>query len=143
MFFKIIEFFNFKCASQVAALDIGYKAGVASIKQQKPKLLYMLGADEDLVTRNDLNQKESFIIYQGHHGDKGAEIADVVLPGATYTEKDGTFVNTEGRAQHTQMAVAPPGKARSDWEIIRALSQVIFENLNFLMLKIELVFYLI
>lgn len=94
----------------------------------------MLDADEDAVTRNDLNQKESFIIYQGHHGDRGAEIADVVLPGAAYTEKDGTFVNTEGRAQHTQMAVAPPGKARSDWEIIRALSQVIYNRLFFVLL---------
>ena len=113
-------------ASQVAALDIGYKTGVESIKTQKPKVLYMLGADEELVSRSDLNQSESFIVYQGHHGDKGAEIADVVLPGAAYTEKSGTFVNTEGRAQHTQMTVVPPGKAKNDWEILRALSEVAY-----------------
>lgn len=112
-------------ASQVAALDIGYKAGVASIRQQKPKILFMMGADEELVSRSDLNQKESFIIYQGHHGDRGAELADVVLPGAAYTEKDGTYVNTEGRAQKAQFVVAPPGKGREDWQILRALSEVI------------------
>jgi NADH dehydrogenase (ubiquinone) Fe-S protein 1 len=112
-------------ASQVAALDLGYKAGVESIKAQKPKFLYLMGADEELISRSDLNQSESFIVYQGHHGDKGAEIADVILPGAAYTEKSGTYVNTEGRAQHTQMTVVPPGKAKNDWEILRAISQVI------------------
>ena len=60
----------------------------------------------------------------GSHGDKGASIADVILPGAAYTEKDATFVNTEGRVQTTRTAVTPPGKARVDWEIIRALSEV-------------------
>ena len=85
----------------------------------------MLGADEERLTRSDLNKTESFIIYQGHHGDKGAEIADVVLPGAAYTEKSATYVNTEGRAQHTQYVVAPPGKAREDWKILRALSEVL------------------
>ena len=113
-------------ASQVAALDIGYKAGVASIRQQKPKILFMMGADEELVSRSDLDQKESFIVYQGHHGDRGAELADVVLPGAAYTEKDGTYVNTEGRAQKAQYVVAPPGKSREDWQILRALSEVFF-----------------
>ena len=62
----------------------------------------------------------------GHHGDQGAQIADVILPGAAYTEKDATYVNTEGRAQRTQMAVNPPGMAREDWKIIRALSEVGF-----------------
>lgn len=112
-------------ASQVGALDIGYKAGVSSIRQQKPKVLYMLGADEERVGRGDLNSSGAFIIYQGHHGDKGAEVADVVLPGAAYTEKVGTFVNTEGRAQEAQFVVAPPGKAREDWQIVRALSEVL------------------
>ena len=60
----------------------------------------------------------------GHHGDHGAQLADVILPGAAYTEKDGTYVNTEGRAQLTQLAVVPPGMAREDWKIIRALSEV-------------------
>jgi NADH dehydrogenase (ubiquinone) Fe-S protein 1 len=60
----------------------------------------------------------------GHHGDAGAQMADVILPGAAYTEKDGTYVNTEGRAQLTRQAVTPPGMARNDWKIIRALSEV-------------------
>lgn len=60
----------------------------------------------------------------GHHGDKGAMMADVILPGAAYTEKNATYVNTEGRAQQTQLAVTPPGMAREDWKIIRALSEV-------------------
>lgn len=77
-----------------------------------------------MVTRQDLDANDSFIIYQGHHGDKGAEIADVVLPGAAYTEKNATYVNTEGRAQRAQFAVAPPGKAKEDWQIIRAISGV-------------------
>lgn len=106
-------------------MDVGYKAGVASIKAQKPKLVYLLGADEELITRQDMNPSESFIIYQGHHGDKGAEMADVVLPGAAYTEKNSTYVNTEGRAQQARLAVAPPGKAREDWQILRALSEVL------------------
>jgi len=114
-----------RVASQVGALDIGFKAGVASIKAQKPKLVYLLGADEDLITRKDMNPNESFIIYQGHHGDKGAEMADVVLPGAAYTEKNATYVNTEGRAQQARLVVVPPGKAKEDWKILRALSDVL------------------
>jgi NADH dehydrogenase (ubiquinone) Fe-S protein 1 len=86
-------------------------------------VLYLLGADET-VERNE-NFKDTFIIYQGHHGDKGAELADVVLPGAAYTEKNGTYVNTEGRAQVGQFVVAPPGKSREDWQVLRALSEVI------------------
>jgi NADH dehydrogenase (ubiquinone) Fe-S protein 1 len=67
-----------------------------------------------------------YFIKLGHHGDKGAEIADAVLPGAAYTEKQATYVNTEGRAQQTTSAVNPPGMAREDWKIIRALSEVHF-----------------
>lgn len=62
----------------------------------------------------------------GSHGDEGASIADVILPGAAYTEKVATYVNTEGRAQQTCAAITPPGIARPDWKIIRALSEVIF-----------------
>lgn len=91
--------------------------------------MYLLGADDELVTRKDLDATDSFIIYQGHHGDKGAEIADVVLPGAAYTEKNATYVNTEGRAQRGQLAVYPPGKAKEDWQIFRAISEVIIINL--------------
>lgn len=65
-------------------------------------------------------------IYLGHHGDVGAPMADVILPGAAYTEKAATYVNTEGRAQQTRVAVTPPGMAREDWRIIRAVSEVPF-----------------
>ena len=67
---------------------------------------------------------------QGHHGDKGAEIADLILPGAAYTEKQATYVNMEGRAQQTVAALTPPGMARNDWKIIRAISEVFFLQKN-------------
>ncbi|XP_060944225.1 NADH-ubiquinone oxidoreductase 75 kDa subunit, mitochondrial-like [Limanda limanda] len=110
-------------ASQVAALDLGYKPGVETIRKNPPKVLFLLGADAGCITRQDL-PKDSFIIYQGHHGDVGAPIADVILPGAAYTEKCGTYVNTEGRAQQTKVAVTAPGMAREDWRIIRAISEL-------------------
>jgi NADH dehydrogenase (ubiquinone) Fe-S protein 1 len=75
------------------------------------------------VTRKDLD-KDAFVIYQGHHGDKGAEMADVILPGSAYTEKNGTYINTEGRAQLARVAVSAPVNAREDWKIIRALSEI-------------------
>uniref|UniRef100_A0A8C2QR70 NADH-ubiquinone oxidoreductase 75 kDa subunit, mitochondrial n=1 Tax=Capra hircus TaxID=9925 RepID=A0A8C2QR70_CAPHI len=112
-----------RIASQVAALDLGYKPGVEAIRKNPPKMLFLLGADGGCVTRQDL-PKDCFIVYQGHHGDVGAPIADVILPGAAYTEKSATYVNTEGRAQQTKVAVTPPGLAREDWKIIRALSEV-------------------
>lgn len=65
-----------------------------------------------------------FVCFQGHHGDAGAAMADAILPGAAYTEKQASYVNTEGRAQQTLTAVTPPGLAREDWKIIRALSEV-------------------
>uniref|UniRef100_A0AAR2ILP3 NADH-ubiquinone oxidoreductase 75 kDa subunit, mitochondrial n=1 Tax=Pygocentrus nattereri TaxID=42514 RepID=A0AAR2ILP3_PYGNA len=111
-----------RVASQVAALDVGYKPGVEAIRKNPPKMLFLLGADAGCITRADL-PKDSFIIYQGHHGDVGALMADVILPGAAYTEKNGTYVNTEGRAQQTRVAVTPPGMAREDWKIIRAVSE--------------------
>jgi NADH-quinone oxidoreductase subunit G len=82
-------------------------------------VLYLLGADEFDTTRIGAG---TFVIYQGHHGDAGAARADVILPGAAYTEKPGTYVNTEGRVQRGFMATHPPGEAREDWRIIRALS---------------------
>ncbi len=63
-------------------------------------------------------------MHTGHHGDKGVLLADVVLPGAAYTEKNATYVNTEGRVQQTRVAVNPPGMAREDWRVVRALSEV-------------------
>jgi NADH dehydrogenase/NADH:ubiquinone oxidoreductase 75 kD subunit (chain G) len=74
---------------------------------------------------------QAFVVYQGHHGDAGAHRADVVLPGAAYTEKDGTYMNTEGRAQLGLRAVFPPGEAREDWAVLRALSQVLGKSLPY------------
>lgn len=113
-----------KVASQVAALDIGYTPGVDKIRESKPKVLFLIGADEGAINKDDL-PKDCFVIYQGHHGDHGATQADAILPGAAYTEKQATYVNTEGRAQQTSVAVSPPGQAKEDWKIIRALSEII------------------
>ncbi|VDP77640.1 unnamed protein product [Schistosoma mattheei] len=111
-------------ASQVAALDLGYMSDVEIIKQNKPKILFLLGADRNLITRQHL-APDNFIVYIGHHGDAGALLADVVLPGAAYTEKDAIYANTEGRAQQTRLAVVPPGLGREDWKIFRAISEVV------------------
>ncbi|XP_077466961.1 NADH-ubiquinone oxidoreductase 75 kDa subunit, mitochondrial [Stigmatopora argus] len=112
-----------RVASQVAALDLGYKAGVDAIRKNPPKVLFLLGADSGCITRADL-PKDALVIYQGHHGDVGATMADIVLPGAAYTEKNATYVNTEGRSQHTRVAVTAPGMAREDWKIIRAVAEL-------------------
>ncbi|VDL68167.1 unnamed protein product [Nippostrongylus brasiliensis] len=117
-------------AGQVGALDVGYQAGTALIRKKPIKFLYLLGADEGKVTRQNLDPA-AFVVYQGHNGDAGAEMADVILPGAAYTEKEGTFVNTEGRVQRTLPAVTPPGEARADWKIIRALSEVAGKSLPY------------
>ena len=90
------------------------------------EVLYLLGADE--IDMNALG--EAFVIYQGHHGDAGAHRADVILPGAAYTEKNATWVNTEGRAQLGRLAAFPPGDAREDWTIIRALSDVLGKSIE-------------
>ncbi|KAJ3213341.1 NADH dehydrogenase (ubiquinone) 78K chain precursor, 5-prime end [Dinochytrium kinnereticum] len=109
-----------RAASWTAALDIGFTATPASFSE-KSKFVYLLNADE--VSGSDL-PKDAFVVYQGHHGDNGAYFADVILPGAAYTEKSATYVNTEGRAQVTRAAVAPPGAAREDWKIVRAIAEV-------------------
>ena len=119
-----------RVASQVAALDLGYKAGVAEVRQAKPKVLWLLGADAGAITKEDI-PSDCFVIYQGHHGDAGAALADCVLPGAAYTEKQGTYVNMEGRAQQTYPALVPPGEARVDWKIIRVISEVLDEKLPY------------
>jgi len=119
-----------KVASQVAALDLGYKPGMAEVREAKPKVLWLLGADAGAISREEL-PADCFVIYQGHHGDAGAAMADCVLPGAAYTEKQGTYVNMEGRAQQTYPALAPPGQARVDWKIIRVISEVLDEKLPY------------
>ena len=91
------------------------------------EVVYLLGADEI----DTAKLGNAFVIYQGHHGDKGAHRADVILPGAAYTEKAATYVNTEGRAQHTHRATFPPGEAREDWRIIRALSEAVGKKLPY------------
>jgi len=91
------------------------------------KLVYLLGADEIDMRRLG----KAFVVYQGHSGDAGAARADVILPGAAYTEKNATYANTEGRVQLGRMAVFPPGEAREDWTILRALSGSLEEPLPF------------
>lgn len=104
-------------ASRVGALDIGFVTD-KPVDLSNKSFVYLLGADFDL----DGLSKNAFVVYQGHHGDIGAHNADVILPGAAYTEKSAIYVNTEGRVQKTRLAVQPPGEAREDWKIIRALS---------------------
>lgn len=113
-----------RSASTVGALDVGYSQTVEEVLATKPKVLLLFGADSGKVTRENI-PKDCVVIYQGHHGDAGAAIADIVLPGAAYTEKQATYVNAEGRAQQTLVAVTAPGMAREDWKIVRAVSEVI------------------
>lgn len=115
-------------ASRVAALDIGFQPSVAARKAPPAKLVYLLGADDWAPSEVPAG---AFVVYQGHHGDKGAERADVILPGATYTEKNGVYVNFEGRAQQTRAAVSIVGDAREDWKIVRALSEVLGATLPY------------
>jgi NADH-quinone oxidoreductase subunit G len=123
-------------AARVGGLDLGLvpSAGgrdtaaiLAGCESGEIEAVYLLGADE--IDESWLGR--AFVIYQGHHGDQGARRADVVLPGCAYTEKDATFVNTEGRAQLGRRAVFPPGDAREDWTILRALSDVLGRKLPY------------
>ena len=118
-------------AARVGALDLGFvpgEGGLTAPAMAAPSgvdVLFNLGADEIDVASG------AFVIYQGTHGDRGAHRADVILPGAAYSEKSATFVNTEGRVQMTNRAVFPPGDAREDWAILRALSDVLGRRLPF------------
>jgi NADH-quinone oxidoreductase subunit G len=116
-------------AARMGGLMLGYgqKGGIADLVEAAPKLLFLLGADDVDASKFD----KSFKVYVGHHGDAGASAADVILPGAAYTEKPGTYVNTEGRVQRGDRAVFPPGDAREDWTILRALSEVLGHKLPF------------
>ncbi|MDQ3144590.1 MAG: NADH-quinone oxidoreductase subunit NuoG [Pseudomonadota bacterium] len=116
-------------ASRMAGLLLGYaqKGGIADIEAAKPKLVLLLGADEVAADRF----VGSYKVYIGHHGDNGAKQADLVLPGASYAEKHGTYVNIEGRAQRGERATFPPGDAREDWTIFRALSDLLGKPLPF------------
>ncbi|WP_292960750.1 NADH-quinone oxidoreductase subunit NuoG, partial [Nitrobacter sp.] len=118
-------------ASRVGALDLGFapgKGGLNAGRMTAPDgldVLFSLGADE-------INVPDGvFLVYIGTHGDAGAHRADVILPGAAYTEKTGIYVNTEGRVQMTNRASFPPGEAREDWAIIRALSETLGATLGY------------
>ncbi len=118
-------------ASTVGALDIGFAptSGSVSLAQMTAAgsldVLFSLGADDVKVADG------TFVVYIGTHGDRGAHRADVILPGAAYTEKSGIFVNTEGRVQMAERAGFPPGDAREDWAVIRALSDVLGHKLPY------------
>jgi NADH-quinone oxidoreductase subunit G len=123
-------------AARVGALDLGFVPGengldtigmVAAAATKSLDVLFLLGADE--IAMNALGS--AFVVYIGTHGDNGAHRADVILPGAAYTEKSGTYVNTEGRVQMAARAGFPPGDAREDWAILRALSDVLGKRLPF------------
>jgi NADH-quinone oxidoreductase subunit G len=118
-------------AARVGGLDLGFVPGEGGLdaagmaKEGGLDVLFNLGADEIDIAPG------AFVIYQGTHGDRGARRADVILPGATYTEKSGLYANTEGRVQLAERANFPPGDAREDWAILRALSGVLGKTLPF------------
>lgn len=123
-------------AARVGGLDLGFLPGqggrdiagiIGGVANGEIEVVYLLGADEIAAEHFG----KAFVIYQGHHGDEGAHRADVILPGAAYTEKSATYVNTEGRVQQTTRAVFPPGEAREDWAIIRALSDALGKRLPY------------
>ena len=116
-------------ASRMASLVLGFAqpGGVADIEAAAPELVLLLGADE--VTSDRFGG--AYKVYIGHHGDNGARQADLVLPGAAYAEKHATYVNTEGRVQRSERAVFPPGEAREDWAILRAVSELAGNKLPF------------
>ncbi|MBN9070125.1 MAG: NADH-quinone oxidoreductase subunit G [Rhizobiales bacterium] len=117
-------------AARVGALDIGFVPGEGGKAAEDiltgSDMLFLLGADE-----MDMAKAGGFVVYVGTHGDAGAHRADVILPGSAYTEKSGTYVNTEGRVQMTSRAGFAPGDAREDWAIFRALSDVLGKRLPF------------
>src|SRR5436190_105714 len=123
-------------ASRAAGLDLGFVPGEGGLDTAamlvaagsgRLDVVYLLGADEvDM-----LRLGKVFVIYQGSHGDAGAQRADVILPGSAYTEKSATYVNTEGRAQMTSRAAFPPGDAKEDWAIVRALSAQVGHELPY------------
>ena len=119
-------------ASRVAGLDMGFvpaEGGLTVAEMLKPDaldVLFLLGADEV-----DPTGSNAFRVYLGSHGDRGAHGADVILPGAAYTEKSGLYVNTEGRVQMAERVVFPKGEAKEDWAIIRALSARVDQTLPY------------
>ncbi len=123
--FNVLHF----SAARMGGLMLGYaqKGGIADIVSGKPKVLLSLGADELDYAPFEASLK----VYIGHHGDKGAHAADIILPAASFAEKDGTYVNTEGRVQYAEKAVFAPGDAREDWTILRALADALKVEVGF------------
>jgi NADH-quinone oxidoreductase subunit G len=120
-------------AARVGGLDLGFVPGpggkpMAGMMGGGVDVLWLLGADEFDMARIGTS---TFVVYQGHHGDRGAARADVILPGSAYVEKPGTYVNTEGRVQRTGKATFAPGEAREDWAILRAFSAVLNKPLPY------------
>ena len=116
-------------ASRMGGLMLGYAqaGGIADLVAAKPKMVISLGADEVDFTKF----ADSMIVHIGHHGDKAAHAADVILPAAAFSEKDGTYVNTEGRVQYAEKAVFAPGDAREDWTILRAMADALGVSVGF------------
>jgi NADH-quinone oxidoreductase subunit G len=116
-------------ASRMASLILGYAqpGGIAELEAAAPEVVLLLGADEMPADRF----RGAYKVYVGHHGDAGARQADLVLPGAAYAEKHGTYVNTEGRVQRAEKALYAPGEAREDWAILRAVSELAGKKLPF------------
>lgn len=117
-----------RAASRAGAYEVGFTVPSEKVAATKPKMVWLLGADE--IDEKEI-PKDAFVIYQGHHGDKGAQLADVVLPGAAYTEKSVTYMNTEGRVQMTRGATSNLGASREDWKILRAASEYLGQPLPY------------
>ena len=114
-------------ANSVGAIDVGFTSDIGYQKVlESSDVIFNLGFDE-----MELPKKDKLLIYQGSHGDVGAANADVILPGAAYTEESGIFVNSEGRPQMSNRVIFPPGDAKENWAIIRALSSELGIDLNF------------
>ena len=121
-------------ASRVGAIDVGFHSindkenfsFFDKLHNDEFKFIYLLGADNI-----NFNKNNKFVVYQGSHGDKGAEIADIILPGAAYTEKNGLFVNLEGKLQNAYKASYPPGEAREDWVIFRDLANMMRKPIGY------------
>ena len=125
-----------KAASRVGGLDLGFVPSRGGMKTQEiikgcsngdVELLYLLAADEVKLPKDN----KAFVVYQGHHGDAGAHAADVILPGTDYTQKDATYVNTEGRVQFAYAATSPMGEAREDWYILAQLSEAVRKSRSY------------
>ncbi|KAL6223582.1 hypothetical protein ACLB2K_006966 [Fragaria x ananassa] len=114
-------------AAQAAALDLGL-VPESENSIESAKFVYLMGADDVSL---DKVPSDAFVVYQGHHGDRGVYRANVILPAAAFSEKEGTYVNTEGCSQQTMPAVPTVGDARDDWKILRALSEVAGVNLPY------------